>query len=171
MARSIQTDPFQNFRYHLIEGGIDGGTPFFERAAGFVSVGLPDISLDPAEYKTGIDKFKKKYPGPPTVGDVTFSQGIFDVKSPLYQWILDIINGGKSYRRDLQLWHYHLSDNFSITQQPSRVILLQECWPTQLKPNPDYEANSADVSIKEMTLACESFIIRPGKAAPGRVFI
>jgi phage tail-like protein len=162
MARGIQTDPFQNFRFHLIDlAAVDAGSkPFFDKAAGFMSVNLPNITLDPAEYKTGIMKFKQKFPGPPTVADVSLTQGIFRGESPLYQWVLDIINGGVSYRRDLALYHYHIQD--SPTDQPARIIRLMNCWPTDLKPNPDYEASSSDVSVLEMTLACEQFTIIRG---------
>jgi phage tail-like protein len=161
MARGIQTDPFQNFRFHLVDLAVaDGGTPFFQKAAGFMSLNLPNITLDPAEYKTGIMKFKQKYPGPPTVADVSLTQGIFRGDSPLYEWVLSIINGGVSYRRDLAVYHYHIQDK--PTDQPARIIRLHECWPTDLKPNPDYEANSSDVSILEMTLACERFTIERG---------
>jgi phage tail-like protein len=163
MARSNTTDPFQNYRFHLVESGGDG-TKYLGAEAGFVSVTVPDISLDPAEYKTGVDKYKKKYPGPPTVGDVSLSQGIFKAESKLYAWVIDILNGGKEYRRDLQLWHFHLRDTFQKEKQPLRVIQLYNCWPTMVKPNPEFEANSGDVSIAEMTLACESFEIRRGKA-------
>ena len=163
MARSIRTDPFQNFRFHLVEApSADGDRQFFDVAAGFVSLNLPEISLEPAEYKTGLDKFKKKYPGPPSVTDVSLSQGIFKTDSPLYDWVLSIINGGVSYRKDLLVYHYHIQDNFTITEQPARVIRLRECWPSNLKPNPDYEANSSEISLIELTLACERFEIERG---------
>jgi len=159
MARSINTDPFQNFRFHLLEAPGQDGKTFLDKAAGFMSINVPELTLEMAEYKTGIDKFKKKYPGPPSVADVTLTQGIFKGDSPLYQWVLRVIAGGRDYRRDLMVYHYHIQDKFDITQAPSRIIMLREAWPMSIKPNPDFEANSADVSIADFTLTIEQFEI------------
>ena len=158
MARSVNTDPFQNFRYHIVEAGSEG-TQFIDPAAGFTTIALPEISVDPSEYKTGIDKFKQKFPGPPTVSDITMSRGIFKGDSLLWEWVQTIINGGSDYRRDLIVYHYHLTDTFDANVQPSRIINLYECWPTTLKPNPDFDAQSAEISLQDLTLACERFDI------------
>ena len=164
MARPRNTDPFQNFRFHLIEAGSED--PVLNRAAGFMSINIPEITIEMGEYKTGIMKWKQKYPGPPTVADVSLTQGIFSGDSPLYAWVKRIIDGGAEYRKDLLVYHYHIQDKFDINQRPSRIIRLRECWPLTLKPNPDFEANNAEVSVAEMTLAIEQFEIEEqGQAA------
>lgn len=158
MARPRNTDPFQNFRFHLIEAG-SAEDPILNRAAGFMTLSIPELTVEMGEYKTGIMKFKQKYPGPPTVSDVSFTQGVFRSRSPLYAWVRRIIDGGQEYRKDLLIYHYHIQDKFDISQQPSRVIRLRECWPTTFKPAEDLDPNSADVSFASLTLAVEQFEI------------
>lgn len=159
MARPRNTDPFQNFRFHLVEAGSTD--PILKKEAGFMTLSIPELTIEMGEYKTGIMKFKQKYPGPPTVADVNFTQGVFRSDSDLYKWVKRIMDGGGEYRKDLLIYHYHIIDKFDLKQQPSRVIRLRECWPTTFKPQEDLDPNSADIAFASMTLAVEQFEINP----------
>lgn len=151
MARSINTDPYHNFRFHV----VDPNGSFLDPVAGFTSATMPEVTTDPQEYREGVFKFTQKYPGYATVADVTFMKGIFKKESDLFKWLLRVIDGGEDYRADLVVQQYHIGDDFGITGSPSRVTRLKECFPTSVKPTADFDATAAEVSMAEITLAVE----------------
>lgn len=166
MARAITADPFQPFRFHLLElPAEDGGAQYLEKAAGITQLTLPELTLEGGEYKTGLDFTKKKLPGPKTVGDVTFSKIIFKGQSRLLDWFNTIVQGGISYRRDLIVFHYHLSDVFDINTTPSRIYKLKEAFISSIKPYPDFDPNTADAALEEVTLMVEDIEVLAGSAA------
>lgn len=155
MARSINTDPFHNFRFHVIDPS--GGN--LDPVAGFTQAALPDITVDAQEYREGVFKFTQKYPGIPTISEVQLMKGIFIKDSDFFRWILKTINGGEDYRTDLVIQQYHISDEFGINGTPSRITRLKEVFPTTVKPTADLDATGSEVSIQECTLAVEEIEI------------
>ena len=108
------------------------------------------------EYREGVYLFTRKYPGIPKVGDCSLSKGVAKKNLDFLRWIFKCINGGQTYRSDITIQEYHISDEFGIDGAPSKVIELKEVFPTSVKPTGDKDASSSDISIQEMTLACES---------------
>jgi len=153
MARSIETDPYHDFRYHLVDPA--GGN--LDAVAGFTNVTMPDVTVEMAPYREGVMKWTQKYPGPQGVGQVTMTKGVFRRESDLYKWIMKVIDGGQDYRSDVILQEYHISDEFGIQGTPSRVTRLRECWPVACKPTSDKDATSAAVSLQTLTLEVEEF--------------
>jgi phage tail-like protein len=152
MARAASTDPYLNYRFHVADPA--GGN--LDPVAGFTSVSTPDISLDPAEYREGIFRWTRKFPGVQTVGELQMMKGTVRRESDFFNWILNVINGGvASYRTDLMVMEYHITDAFGIDGSPSRVMRLRECFPTQAKPMADKDATGSEVAIQEITLAIE----------------
>jgi phage tail-like protein len=152
MARAASTDPYLNYRFHVADPA--GGN--LDPVAGFTSVSTPDISLDPAEYREGIFRWTRKFPGVQTVGELQMMKGTVRRESDFFNWILNVINGGvASYRTDLMVMEYHITDEFGIDGSPSRVMRLRECFPTQAKPMADKDATGSEVAIQEITLAIE----------------
>ena len=77
-------------------------------------------------------------------------------ESDFFNWIQNVINGGvSSYRTDLMVMEYHITDEFGIDGAPSRILRLREAWPSQVKPMADKEATASEVGIQELTLAVE----------------
>jgi phage tail-like protein len=152
MARAASTDPYLNFRFHVSDPA--GGN--LDPVAGFTSVTTPDISLEPAEYREGIFRWTRKFPGVQTVGEMQMMKGTVRRESDFFNWIQNVINGGvASYRTDLMVMEYHITDEFGINGSPSRVMRIREAFPTQAKPMADKDATASEVAIQEMTLAIE----------------
>lgn len=153
MARSVETDPYHNFRFHLVDPA--GGN--LDPVAGFMSVTMPDLSVEEAPYREGVFKWTQKYPGIPSVGDVTLTKGVFKRASDFHNWVLKVINGGQEYRTELILQQYHITDEFGISGTPSRITRLRECWGKNAKPTPDVDATSSAISIQSLTVSVEEF--------------
>lgn len=156
MARAASTDPYLNFRFHVVDPA--GG--HLDPVAGFTSVTTPDISVEPAEYREGIMRWTRKFPGVQTVGELQMMKGSVRRDSDFFTWILDVINGGvATYRTDLMVMEFHITDEFGIDGSPSRILRLREAWPSQVKPMADKDATASEVAIQELTLAVEELDI------------
>jgi len=156
MARAASSDPYLNFRFHISDPA--GGN--LDPVAGFTSATTPDVSLDPAEYREGIYRWTRKFPGVQTVGEMQLMKGTVRRESDFFNWILNVINGGvASYRTDLVVMEYHITDEFGIDGSPSRVMRIREAFPTQVKPMADKDATASEVAIQEITLAVEEISV------------
>jgi len=153
MARSVETDPYHDFRFHLVDPA--GGN--LDPVAGFTTVQMPDVTVEEAPYREGTFIWTQKYPGVPTVGDVQLTKGIFKRGSDFFNWVLKVINGGQEYRTELILQEYHITDEFGINGSPSRVTRLRECWGKQAKPTSDKDATGSAVSIQSLVISVEEF--------------
>lgn len=153
MARSIETDPFHNFRFHLVDPA--GGN--LDPVAGFMSVTMPDVAVEEAPYREGVFRWTQKFPGIPTVGDVTLNKGVFKRDSDFFNWVLKVINGGQEYRTELILQQYHIADEFGINGTPTRITRLREVWGKQAKPTGDLDATASAVMVQSLTVSVEEF--------------
>lgn len=160
MARPIDTDLYHNFRFHVV--GTDG---HLDPEAGFRSASVPDLSVDMVEYREGVYKYSRKYPGIAKVGDCSLSKGVVRKDSDFLLWIFKCINGGEKYRSDLTINEYHIADEWGINGHASKVIELKEAFPTSVKPTGDKDATSSEVAIQEITLAVEEIEVRLVPAA------
>jgi len=152
MARAASTDPYLNYRFHLVDPA--GGN--LDPIAGFTTISTPDISVDPAEYREGVMRWTQKYPGVQTVGELQLMKGTVRRDSDFFAWVLRVINGGvDEYRTDLMVMEFHITDEFGIQGSPSRILRCRECWPSQVKPMADKDATGSEVAIQEMTLTVE----------------
>ncbi len=153
MARAIETDPYHDFRFQLVDPA--GGN--LDPVAGFTTVTMPNLAVEEAGYREGTFKYSQKYPGVPTVGDVTLQKGIFRRDSDFFDWVKKVVNGGQEYRTELLLQEFHIQDEFGINGAPSRVTRLRECWGKDAKPTSDKAADSSNVSIQSLTISVEEF--------------
>lgn len=156
MARAASTDPYLNFRFHVVDPA--GG--HLDPIAGFTSVTTPDISVEPSPYREGIMRWTRQFPGVQTVGELQMMKGSVRRESDFFVWILDVINGGvATYRTDLMVMEFHITDEFGIDGAPSRILRLREAWPSQVKPMADKDATASEVAIQELTLTVEELEI------------
>lgn len=178
MARAQALDFMNNARFHVflaagpdvahMGGQLDGGVP----QAGFNSVTLPTLSADSVEYKEGHNIYTKKFPGIPSVDDITLNRGVTRGDSSFWNWIRVVAEGSGEYRANIEIKQYHrdtaLVREFPTSgaqanltninlDRPAKTYKVFECFPTSCKPNGDFDATSADISIMEMTLACEFY--------------
>lgn len=153
MARSIDTDLYHNFRFHVVDPA--GGN--LDPVAGFAKVTIPDFNMEPAEYREGVYKYTRKYPGIPKIGDVEMTKGVVKKASDFLTWILKPVDGRQNYRSDLIIQEFHIADEFGINGTPSRIIRLKEAFPINVKPSMDKDATQADVAMQTLKLAVEEF--------------
>jgi len=177
MARALNTDYYQAFRFAVsLESP---GSNFIQAQAGFNNVTIPELSVEATEYRDGITVYTKKQPGLPTVSDSTWQQGVAATgntavgqASPFFNWMLAAING-EAYRANVTLWHIHLADGFPLpdnaTPGSSRAIVLYEAFPIRVKPDGDFDATSAEVSMREIDVCCEYLGVAAVEPAVGAV--
>jgi phage tail-like protein len=154
MARAASSDPYLNFRFHVTDPA--GGN--LDPIAGFTQVTTPEITIEPTEYREGVYRWTRKFPGIQTVGDLQLMKGTVRRDSDFFAWVLRVINGGVSeYRTDLMVMEYHITDEFGISGAPTRIMRAREVFPTTVKPMADKDATAGEVALQELTLTCEEF--------------
>ncbi len=178
--RPAKTDMMQGFRYHVTSANASGvdlfqSTPASDRdnyeakaVAGFNQVTMPELSVEVAEYREGNSIWAMKFPGPPTVSELSLMRGITKRDTAFHQMVMASVNG-QEYRCDVTIWHYQrteMADAVAGTTDKSkhRRIECGECFATTAKVG-DFDATASEVSIAETTIAIEKFDIFPGQAA------
>lgn len=167
MARAESSDFLQNFRFHVrvVDGpdylAFNPGEVAVDAEAGFQSVTLPEETFEAAEYREGIYKYTKKFPGPPTFTDVSLMRGIVKNDSSFYRWAASQ-RAGAPYRADISIEHHHREDvpvgiGEKIATVAARQILCHECLVIRAKPGADFDATSGEVSMAELDFAIEWF--------------
>ena len=117
MTRAAANDFMQGFRFHVVAQTATGLKPLeLSRnevagggQAGFQSVTIPEISVEPVEYREGIFKWTQKYVGPPTVSDCTLMRGIIKADTTFYDWVMDSVEGAE-YRCEVTIYHYQRAE-------------------------------------------------------------
>lgn len=160
MARAQATDFIQSFRYQVV---ADPGAPageIFDPQAGFSSVTIPEMNVEPAEYKEGVYNFPRKFPGAPTVTNSTFSRGVVRNDSLFYDWIQAAAKG-REYRTDIEIRVFHREDfgenEAADRGTPSKIVRMFNCFASRVKPVGDLDATTSDISIQEIDVECEDF--------------
>lgn len=179
MARSVSTDFFQNM-YFLLEAVRPDGLNMVNRTAqsgveapaGFQSCTIPTVSNEAVTYREGTFIYTRRYPGIPSMDDITMTRGVARLDSSLWAWMRLVNEGSGDYRADVQIKHFHrgvsLTRPFPTTggpgtnrtfiaedAQPGRIYHLSEAFPTSVKLAGDLSGDASDVSLQEMTLAYE----------------
>jgi phage tail-like protein len=161
MARVESTDPLHNFRFHVRTASEQGQFSSSEGEAGFQSCTLPEVSAEAVEYREGTYTYTRKFPGLPTVTDVSLMRGVTKTDTSFFDWIQAAIRGGE-YRTDMTIYHWHRDGKTYGTLSDlnaARKYLCYEAFPIRVKPAADLDATSADVAIAEMDVAIEYFEI------------
>jgi len=171
MARAESSDFLQNFRFHVrvIEGpdflfADKIGDVGVKGEAGFQSVTLPEETFEASEYREGIYKYTKKFPGPSTFTDVSLMRGVSKYDTGFYRWAASQ-RGGGPYRADILIEHHHRDDvpvgiGDGIAAKAARGIFCHECMVIRSKPGADMDATSGEVSMQELDFAIEWFELK-----------
>ena len=183
--RAANTDFMQGFRYHVKAGNYEGGSedplqgvsdaadargggPAVD--AGFQSVTIPELSVEASEYREGTFEWTQKYPGPPTVSEITLMRGVTKKDTAFYEMVLASIRGSE-YRTDIDIYHYQRSEmQYATSAEPgedTRHIKCGECFAIRAKPSGDLDSMTGDVSLAEVDLAIEYFDIMIGDTSVG----
>jgi phage tail-like protein len=183
MARPETTDYLQNFRFHVSVAASSADAPDYSPLkykqdigpgiggeAGFQSVSIPDVTIESTEYREGTFKYTKKFPGPPTIGDVSMMRGVVKNDTKFFEWAISTISGG-AYRVDIDILQFSRSplpaagtisaNEYSdvAVQTPARIYHCYQCLPTRAKPAGDLDATSGEVAMAECDFALEYFTV------------
>jgi phage tail-like protein len=187
MARAMATDPLHAFRFHVradpIPGlseeplqpavSIDGYRGVGQQSeAGFQAVTSPELTVESTEYREGLKTYTHKYPGIPTVNDLTFSRGVARADTAFLQWVKAAVEG-QEYRTNLYIYHairegrsYPFQADIDFTTDNSKTYYVREAFPIRVKIAGDLDASTSDVSLSEIDVAYEKFDVRaPGGGA------
>jgi phage tail-like protein len=179
MARPMNSDYMQGFRYHAVAipqtGTVDPLQPIVNAdsavhglQAGFQSITVPELSVEASEYREGIFTWTEKYPGVPTVSDITLMRGVVLNDTAFYDMCMKSVKG-LQYRYEVQIWQYvrgEMTDEKANKGAPSmRKIICNNCFATRAKPSGDLDSTAGDVSMAEVDICMESFEITTGIAA------
>jgi len=162
MARTESSDPLHGFRFHVrteTEAGQFSDSELGE--AGFQSCTLPELSTESVEYREGHLTYTKKFPGVPTVSNLTLMRGVTKTDTSFYDWVLTAIEGGE-YRTNLTVYHWHRDGKTSgqiADLNAARKYNCYECFPSRCKPAADLDATSSEVSLAEVDVEVEYFEI------------
>lgn len=179
MTRASSQDFLHSMRFHVTALGNNAYDPFRNYPqGGFNTCSTPEITVEPVEYKEGHMIYPQKYPGSPSMADVTLGRGVALSDTTFYEWALRVAEGSGDYRVDLTILHYHrdamqgqhgnglvpvknvsqVADPASAT--PVRKYILKEAFVTRCKVAADLDATASDVSIAEMDVGYEFFEIQ-----------
>ena len=181
MSRAQATDPLHSFRFHakLVEGqpGYTGnlnGDQIGDAEAGFTTLTAPEVTLEHAEYREGNRTYTEKYPGIPTMNDITLTRGVARRETAFFEWLLAAIEG-REYRGDLLIMQFPRFDRGGRVgaaspglelpegyENLSKRYLLYNASPSRVKLAGDMDATTSDVSVAELDVVFE----RPDVLAP-----
>jgi phage tail-like protein len=191
MTRAAASDPLHNFRFHAKADPITGGIPGTSgldvlqpdpagigdvpggegegTEAGFSAITTPEITVEPVEYREGIRVYTQKYPGLPSIADITLSRGVARGDTAFFNWVLAAIEGSE-YRTAITIYHIQrpartldrdTSDGSPIfplaDDDYAKLYKLKQCIPGRIKIAADMDASTGDISIAELDVAFEHF--------------
>ena len=176
MARLQATDFLLSFRFQVnmveVAGGGDKYLNFENDGsqAGFQSVTLPEMTVEATEYREGTYKYTRKFPGPPTISEVSCMRGVVKADTGFFDWCVAAISGSE-YRATINIVQFAREDlptpanvnEFSdLPSIGARNYTCYECVPVRVKPAGDLDATSGEVSMAEVDFAPEYFAIIQG---------
>lgn len=178
MPRPVSTDFLHSMRFHVSivgsnnAGYLSGGSRNVEtNDAGFTACTTPELSSETVEYKEGQFIYPRKYPGNPSVSDITMSRGVARQDGSFWIWMQGAVEGGDlaatgTYREDVRIDHYHRDKAFAggpniqvwaIDAKPARMYTCREAFPIRHKVSSDLDATASEISIMELDVAMEYF--------------
>lgn len=176
MARPVSSDFIHSMRFQV---ALDGGaiaagitlSPSGRAEAGFSNVSTPEATMESVEYREGTFVYTRKYPGTPSMNDITMSRGVARLDSTFWDWMRRCIEGSGDYRADLLINHFHrdtalnrttpVTDFVNKTEidtvTPARTYHVKQAFPMRHKVAADLDATASDISIMELDLSYEYF--------------
>lgn len=191
MSRAQESDFLQSFRFHVTADDAGGGAARFllpsstivngkleeKPQAGFSAINTPSGTIDVAEYREGQYIYTRKYPGIPTMDDVTMSRGVALTDTEFFFWFTTAIEGNGEYRSDITIRHFHRgipdvsealqasSQNLNLDSTVRKQYVLHEAFPTAHKVAADLDSTASEVSIMDLTVSYERFSVVAGPVA------
>jgi phage tail-like protein len=182
MARPVATDFLHSMRFTVDVTAADPAItliPDGRPQAGFSAVTTPEATVEAVEYKEGTFVYTRKYPGNPTVSDLTFSRGVARLDATFWNWLRRVIEGTGDYRADLEIKHFHRDTalirevpavgtanltNIDTSSIPAKTYAVHEAFPIRHKVAADLDATASEISVMELDCAYENFEVVQGAA-------
>ena len=181
MARPVATDFLHSMRYQVVVDTGDRGISLAAEGrsdAGFSNVTTPEVTSEAVEYREGTYIYTQKYPGLPSMNDLTLSRGVARRDSTFWDWMRVTVEGSGEYRVDLSIRHFHRDtslvrdnpavDTVNLTRinidTPARTYLVKEAFPLRHKVAGDLDATASEISIMELDVGFEHFEVAEGEA-------
>jgi len=183
MARPVATDFIHSMRFQVVVDTGDRGislSPEGRADAGFSMATVPEVTTEAVEYREGTMVYTRKYPGLPTMNDISLSRGVARRDSTFWDWMRRVVEGSGEYRVDLSIRHFHrdtalvrttpVVDAVNLTainiDTPAKTYLIKEAFPIRHKVAGDLDATASEISIQELDVAFEYFEVLQG-VTPG----
>jgi phage tail-like protein len=176
MARAEATDFLSNFRFFVEVVGLGGQTlntiPSSNGVitAGFNTCSAPSLTEEAMDYREGHYIYTRKYPGIPTVADITLTRGVALSDGTMFSWAKDTVEGNDEYRADVYIYQFARQAKPQTTSVGNTTQMtvnltnggyaqysLSNALPTEFKTSGDLDSTSGEVSVQELVLAVESF--------------
>jgi phage tail-like protein len=176
MARTVATDFLHSMKFQVVVDDGDRGitlSPEGRSEAGFSMVTTPEATVESVEYREGTYIYTRKFPGNPTMNDITFSRGVARRDSTFWDWMRRTLEGSGEYRVDLSIRHFHrdtalvretpavnaVNSTEIDIETPARTYLIKQAFPMRHKSAGDLDATASEISIMELDVSFEYFEI------------
>ncbi|MDD5510948.1 MAG: phage tail protein [Dehalococcoidales bacterium] len=181
MARNRILDFMQSYRFWLFDLVPSMAPPFYVLGApffGFSAISSPEYSAQVDSITQLNSMFKKYSYGGGEMSPITLSRGVRGFDDTMWQWMYRALTGLETTQRHLLLLSYTninlynidpvtgigkqfdssgIQNPFEIGEfLPGKAWLLWGCIPSAYKSASDFDANSPDVSISELTIQPEA---------------
>jgi phage tail-like protein len=147
--------PIPKFRFKV---SWDKQKPTQEESIGFTEVSGLDYSVDPIEYRDGLDSTlsKRKMAGMRKFGNVTLKRGVFKGVKDFYAWIHEgdqSIAKRKDYRRTITIT--------LLDEEGTEVVTwnLRNAFPLKVQFD-NMKADANEVSVETLELAHEGVEVK-----------
>jgi phage tail-like protein len=129
--------------------------------------------------------YTRKYPGNPSMSDITLSRGVARGDGTFWRWLRLIMEGADAgpaneYRADIDIQHFHRDSSLVRAapasggqanktdlniDSPARTYHIKEAFAIRHKVAGDLDATASEISIMELDLSYEHFEVEE-HAAP-----
>jgi phage tail-like protein len=169
MARSVDSDPLQNFSYYLLDVPVLAAIPLAfpfktgqaatdTKLLSFKRISLPTATLATKEIQEGNWPFKHVVTtGFVSTSEVTIESAVTPLSLDFYLWFHQAVYGIVAPRRNFTVVHTRQDKLI-----PRRVVVLEGCLPISWKPASDFDASSSEVSIESLTMSVHRVEVLPG---------
>jgi len=165
MARAESTDFLHSMKFAVTATKLDGTSPLVglegrsvTDQGGFSACTTPEMTVEAVEYKEGTMIYTRKYPGNPSMSDLTLSRGVALKDSVFWNWTKQVVEGVGDYRVTLDIRHQHRAEALSgRTVKAARLYKVEEAFPMRCKVAADLDATASEVSIAELDISYERF--------------
>ena len=174
MARSLDSDPLQNYNFYLLDiptpsiipvafpfklgSGVAGG-----QLLSFKSISIPNMTMDTKTIQEGNWPIKHEVPmGYYKTGDCTIESAVTSLSMDFYLWWSQAVYGIQAPRR-----HFTVVQTGRDKLIPRRIYNLLGCFPKTWTPSTGMDANSSDISIESLTMSVHQVEVLPGTPTTG----